>query len=264
MRNPVFFVFFLFFGSLAAADVAMTYPLESTVKNGGFFDAGFVAPGQTFDLVFSDNSGYDFEWDSFSLSTLPIGWQLVSTQRTDTSLVARVKVPASARSSLYTIVASFSSALQPGASESANVRVIVKKNLLDASIVRRSSDERFFVGGKAIYTLTLSNSSIAPETIRVSSNLPGNWFSGKSIVIKPGSVQGLELEVVPNASGKVPFTFQVVAGEDNLIIQTFSSELNVRPTLRGKFGSAMSGFPFFTISLLPFQLFDSFFSLVLP
>jgi hypothetical protein len=45
-------------------------------------------------------------------------------------------------------------------------------------------------------------------------------------------------------------------------VKSFSSELKVQPTLKGKLSSMFSGFPIFTFTLLPFQLFDSYISLL--
>ena len=145
-----------------------------------------------------------------------------------------------------------------------DVRVIVKNGLLDVSFARKSTDEFAQLGGKVIYNVKLTNSSIAPFGTKITSNLPSNWFSEKPLLLKANTTQDLELAVTPLSSGKFDFAFQAFESENNIIVQSYSSELNVRPTLKGKFGSAFSGFPFFTFTLLPFQLFDSFFSFVLP
>ncbi|HLC79975.1 MAG TPA: hypothetical protein VJG83_06175 [archaeon] len=256
----------LFFSSICLADITMTYPQEITMQNGASITAGQLSGGQTFDLIFSDNSGYEFEWDTIDIAapSIPAGWEVVAKERTDTSLVLRIKVPSGAQSNIYSLKVLFSNSQNSGIVESATIKVAVKKNLLDVSFVRKSRDEFYYVGAKVIYNVTISNSSIAPATVSVSSSLPSNWFSSRGAVLKPNSVEDIELVVSPQTSGVQPFTFRAFSQEENVIVQSFSSELNVRPTLKGKFAAPLSGFPFFTFSLLPFQLFDSFFSLVLP
>ncbi|HIH09316.1 MAG TPA: hypothetical protein HA254_01460 [Candidatus Diapherotrites archaeon] len=248
--------------SVAFADVSMTYPFRQDVQSGTSVAAGSVEPGQAFDLTFSDNSNYGFEWDKIVVSraALPAGWEVVSTQVTDTSLVAAIKVPAWAQSNIYVVNLGFSNKDNPEKTDSVDVKITVKRSLVDASFARKSNDAFFYTGGKALYHVSVSNSSIAPQTVRVSSTLPDAWFSDRSITIKPGSVGELDLEVTPQASGVIPFSFRVYEGSDNLIIDSFSSELNVKPTMKGKLSSSLSGFPFFTFSLLPFQLFNSFLS----
>ncbi len=250
--------------SFALADISMTYPKELTLKSGGAIDAGFVSPGQIFDIVFSDNSGYGFEWDSISVppSLLPDGWEVASTQRTDTSLLARVRAPANASSGQYSLSVGLSNSSQNSGEEMVSVSVIVKRNLLDVSFARKSADAFYFVGGKVIYSATVSNSSIAPDTLRFTSTLPATWFAEKSLSIKPGTIAEAELVVSPQTSGIIPFSLQAFAS-DQVIVGSYSSELNVKPTLKGKLGAPLSGFPFYNFSLLPFELINSLFSALL-
>ncbi len=265
-KNLFFFACVLAVSCIASADISMTYPIESTMANGSSIQAGFVAPGQSFDLVFSNDSGRGTKWDSISVNeqSLSAGWKVVSTQKTDPSLLATIKVPANARPNIYPIKVTLSDSSNPGSSEQIEARVVVRENLVDVSFARKSTGGFQFAGGKVIYASKLTNSSISPIKVRIASNLPSTWFSEETLELKPGTSQDLELVVRPLSSGHFAFAFHAFAGENNLIVKTYSSNLSVRPTLKGKFGSALSGFPFFTFSLLPFQLFDSFFSLVLP
>ncbi len=276
MNRALFFFFAVLLAVAVHADVTMTYPAEATIKDGSSVLAGFVSPGQVFDLVFSDNYGSNgLEWSAIEVpsSSLPAGWSLVSTGKTEASLSARLKVPVFALPGNYSLKVFFYNA-DSGLSGSIDVRIVVKKNLLEVSFARVNAQRECVstrclsgsvdLGEKVLYKVKITNSSIAPETVRVSSTLPPTWFSGKEIMVKQASVIEEELVVVPQASGRNRFSFTASAWEANLIVGSFGSELNVKPTLKGKFGSAFSGFPFFTFSLLPFQLFDSFFALVLP
>ncbi len=264
-------IFLLAMASFSAASVTMTYPLKAFLEDGSSIDAGFASPGQTFDIVFSDDSGADSDWDAIEISTgqagkpsIPAGWKLVSTQHTDTSLVASISVPPDAQPNIYILRASLSRSAEPILAETVQVRVVVKRGLIDVAFAKKSLEDFQYVGGKAIYSAKITNSSIAPARVTIMSTLPNNWSSTQSVEVKPSSSQDLELSVLPLSSGRQQFSFRAFTGEDSLVVQSYSSELNVRPTLRGKLVAPFSGFPFFTFALLPFQLFNSFIGLALP
>ncbi|MBI4210497.1 MAG: hypothetical protein HY544_03265 [Candidatus Diapherotrites archaeon] len=249
-------VFIVMLSSAGFGVVSMSYPSHVQVAGGSGIEAGFVSPGQSFPVAFSDNAGNGQTWDSLSISGLPSGWQLVSNEKTDASLSATIKVPDFEKHGRY----SFKAALAGGAgvSEQVGVSIEVKRNLIEVSFVKKSADEFYLVGGKIIYTATISNSSIAPASVRLSSTLPGNWYREKSVTVGPQSTQDINLVVTPQTSGRKEFFFQGFAGQKGDIVKTFSSEVDVKPTFRGELGSPNSGFPFFTFSMLPFQLFNSF------
>ena len=72
-------VLLVFLASFALGSVEFIHPGNASVQGGSSFDAGFVSPGQTFELVFSDNSGSNFEWDSLKAneSSFPKNWIIV-------------------------------------------------------------------------------------------------------------------------------------------------------------------------------------------
>ena len=249
----------------ASADVSMIFPVEASLHDGDSVQAGFVGPGQEFDLIFSDNSGFGFEWDElvFEDGSLPSGWTLVSSARTEASLVSRIRVPGAAQPNFYVIRASFANNGSPNVREHVSVRVTVKSNLTDVSFSRVTPGDFSVVGQKVFYRAIVSNSSIASDKLEFSSTLPSSWFQGEGAEFRPNSVNEVELVISPQTYGRRSFSFQA-SNEAGQVVKSFSSELNVRPTLKGKFSSVLSGFPFFTFSLLPFQLFDSFLGFVLP
>jgi len=252
--------------SLAFAGISMTYPLHESFEDGAVVQAGFISPGQTFDVVFSNDSGYGYKWDSLEVlpSGLPAGWRVESIQRTDPSLVAKISVPRGTGQGIYDVVFRLSASSQPGASESVQARIVARNNLLVVSFSRNSDGEFVPVGGTEVYSVKLTNPSIASMSVRVGSGLPSNWFAGKYAELKPGTSIDLDLNVTPLSSGRFPFSFYAFSVEEDVVVQSYSSELRAQPTLKGKLGSPLSGFPFFTFTLLPFQLFGSFFSLLLP
>ena len=266
IKQILLFLLILGFSQLVLADVQILSPVESTLDNGASIQAGFVSPNQTFELIFSDNSGFGFEWDRLNVSqeSLPDGWELVGTEATDTSLIAKIKIPKNAQPNFYVLNLAFSNTKQPIIKESVNVQVVVKQNLLDVSFARQSEESFSIVGGQVLYKAVISNSSIVPHELTIVSTLPPNWFIEKTVTVKPNSVLEENLIVVPQVYGKRNFSFQADSANEGAVIKTFSSELNVRPTLKGKFASTFIGFPFFTFSLLPFQLLQSFISLIIP
>ncbi|MFH1391344.1 MAG: hypothetical protein ABIH20_03480 [Candidatus Diapherotrites archaeon] len=255
----------LLLASLAFAEVNVLYPVEATLQNGNTIQAGSVGPNQVFELIFSDNSGHGFEWDTVTVNeaSLPAGWTIVSQNNTDTSLIVNIGVPKNAQPNFYVIELSLSNSNNPAVKDSVSVSVVVKQNLLDVSFIRPSIENVSVVGESVFYKGVVSNSSIAPQKIVFSSDVPSNWFESIVFEADPNSMEEIELELNPKSYGKHYFSFQVL-DEESTIIKSYSSELNVHPTLKGKFSSAFSGFPFFTFSLVPFQLLASFISLILP
>ncbi len=262
MKRGIIFAFLLLLSASALADVTMVYPAKETVKVGSSVQMGDVSRGETFDLAFSDNSGHGFPWAALSIGkpSLPPGWELVSVAVNDTSLVAKIRVPQSARPGSYVLSATLSNP-EAGSSESVGALVTVKEGTLDVSFVRATSNIAS-VGDKVEYKAVVSNNSIAPETVRLSSNLPSNWFKEKTVELKPNTSQEVNLVVSPLASGNHNFSFSAYSVQKGTVVKSFSSELKVRPTLKGKLASMFSGFPFFTFTLLPFQLLDSYLSLL--
>ena len=266
LKKPFFTLFLLFSAGFAAAGIEMVYPLNSSIQGGSSVQAGSVSPGQQFELGFSDNSGYGFEWDSVKAdsSSLPSGWAVVSSEATDSSLSVKFRVPENAVRNYYNIKLAFSNSGKPNVEEFFTAVIVVKENLLDVSFAKKSPSVFSVVGESVPYRAVLSNSSIAPHVVRVSSTLPQNWFAERAFEVGPNSVIEAELSVNPKSYGQRPFSFTAASLQENAVVETFSSELNVRPTLKGKFGAPFSGFPFYTFTLLPFQLADSLIALAFP
>ncbi len=266
MKEFLIFVFIVLFSAQTFAEINIIYPIEASLVNGASIQIGEVSPAQTFEIFFSDNSGRAFEWDTIEVdsSTMPLGWAVISTEKTKSSLSAKIKIPKSAKLNFYNIKFIFSNSQQPSVVESVTIRVTLKENLLDVSFVKKPGQNFSVVGEPVIYTAIISNSSIASHSINFTSDLSPNWFDKEKVIAKPNSSEEIILEVVPNAYGKKSFTFVVNSAEKNSVLTTFSSELNVRPTLKGKFASSLSGFPFFSFALIPFEMLNSIISLVIP
>jgi hypothetical protein len=147
----------------------------------------------------------------------------------------------------------------PFSQESFSVYVTVKKNLLAASMEELKQDS--LVGGKADFRLVLNNESIAMQKVLVSSSLPEYWFSPIELELQPHQTLDVNLSVFPQSYGVRQFSFTVSSGL-NSFNKSFPAELNVFSTIRGKFSSALFGFPFFTVSMLPQFLINAFLALI--
>jgi hypothetical protein len=263
MLKNVFFVGFLLlvFSAFSVAEVTMLFPENVSLKPGDSVLVGFVSPGQTFDLVFSDNSGFDFEWDSASVdkASLPQNWEFVSSQSTDTSVSVTLKVPVNAAENIYVVPVRLSSSSKPNY-EVVNVKVGVKQGLISVSFSRVSPGRQYKLGEPVEYSVQVVNSSIANDSVLIEANLPSNWFAAKKIVVKSRGSSSASLFVVPQSYGKRDFYLTGSVLSSGVVVQSFSSEIEVAPTLKGKFSAPLSGFPFFTFALSPFQLFDSLIS----
>lgn len=258
MKKIVLFAFLIIFSSFAFASVEMTFPEKAVLEDSGSVQAGTVSPGQSFDLVFSDNSGGEFEWDSIELvrSSLPANWVVLPAQKTDSSIALTITVPLNEQENTRVLKVRLSNSNQ-GVSEQIGVVVSVKKSLVNVSFARVSQDTPYSIGDKIKYTVTASNSSIARDSVLIGANLPSTWFVARRINLKPKDSAIIEIVVVPQSYGKRTFSFSGFLSSKNAYISSFATEVEIIPTLKGKFSATSSGFPFFTFSLLPFQLIDS-------
>lgn len=258
MRIFVLFGFLALFCGFAFAGIEMTFPEKSSLEDQGSVEAGSVSPGQSFDIVFSDNSGRGFEWDSIEVlkTSLPQGWSVSRPQITDSSLALTLWVPVNSQEQTNVLRVRLSNSSNI-VSEVIGVVVSVKKNLVNFSFSRVSPDKQYSIGDKIKYGVSVSNSSIGSDSAVISANLPSNWFSPKRIDLKPKESVFADLEVIPQNYGKRAFVFSGLLTSRNAYVGSFESEVEVAPTLKGKFSAPSSGFPFFTFSLLPFQLIDS-------
>jgi hypothetical protein len=242
----------------ASATVFLVEPLEKSLESNGLADLGEIAPGETLKLVVQRKSGLGFEWDSLAVENLPPGWSAGSVL-TDKALVALVSLPRDALESIQVVSFTARSGSQPFSQERFSVRLTVKRSLLGASMEKLV--QRAVVGGKAEFRLLLNNSSIAEQRVVVSSTLPEYWFEPIEIGVEPMQTIDINLAVYPRNYGKREFSF-TVSSKLNSFKQSFPAELNVFSSLRGVFSSALFGFPFFSISLLPHLIVNAFLALL--
>lgn len=250
----------IFMCASAFAGVNVVYPVKETVQDNGSVNIGSISSGETFGLAFSTSSGEGFSWTSASIdqTSLPFGWSVSPTSLNDAAITLKISVPQWTGNGSYPIIAVLKG--PSGESSSITMNLSVKENL-DVSFARETQNETV-VGKKVVYRAVITNTSIAPETVKISSTLPSNWFREKTIEVKPNSSEQAVIEVEPLASGNRDFSFNAFSVQRGVFVKGFSSEMKVRPSLKGTLSSMFSGFPLFTFSLLPFQLVDSYLSLL--
>jgi len=246
--------------SQACADVFLLEPTETVLAAGEETDLGSVAAGETFKLVIQKKTGFGSEWNSLDADpqTIPSGW-IAQSGLTDKTLFVLVTLTEEAEESVQRITFSVGDGSGPFSSESISAYVTVKENLLDASIDRLKQDA--MVSEESKFRLLLNNESIAKHSVKITSDLPEYWF--KPLIIEVAPLQTLEVDllVYPQRYGARQFSF-TVSSELNSFEKSFDAGLNVFSTLRGKFSSPVSGFPFFTPSLLPYFLVNAFIALL--
>jgi hypothetical protein len=250
---------FLALFSQGYADVFLLEPIETVLEAGGETDLGNVAAGETFKFVIQKKTGLGSEWNSLQvdLQTIPTDW-IAEPGSTDKTLFVLVTLPEAAEESVQRITFSVVDGSGPFSSENILAYVTVKENLLDVSIDRLKQDA--MVSEESKFRLLLNNESIAKHSVKISSDLPEYWF--KPIVVEVAPLQTLEVDllVYPKRYGARQFSF-TVSSELNSFEKSFDAGLNVFSTLRGKLASPVSGFPFFTPSLLPHFLINAFIAL---
>jgi hypothetical protein len=242
------------------ADVFLLEPTETILEDGEETDLGNVAAGETFKFVIQKKTGLGSEWNSLNVDsqTIPTDW-IAESGSTDKTLFVFVTLPAAAAESVQRITFSVGDGTGPFSSQSISAYVTVKENLLDASIDRLKQDA--MVSEESEFKLLINNESIAKHSVRISSDLPEYWF--KPFVVDVAPLQTLEVDLLvhPKRYGARQFSF-TVSSELNSFEKSFDAGLNVFSTLRGKFSSPVSGFPFFTPSLLPHFLVNAFIALL--
>ena len=114
------------------------------------------------------------------------------------------------------------------------------------------------------YEITLINNSLAGHTVQVSSDLPLLWFEGQEITLKPKESKTLTLTVTPRVYGFRAFTFYLHSQENGRLLNLSPARIDAKPVLKEKYATGLYGFPFFTLSLVPYYLMEGLASLFLP
>lgn len=253
------------FASLQAAhaEISLVEPVVVTLQNDAVFALGKMQPAETLELVISKRTGVSgVEWTGISAQNLPAGWAVGSIEETAPTLILKLKTSKQLDPNTYNLRIELSSDAAHIAPERVDLRIQVKRGLIDLAIGELS--QQATVNQAVNYTLTANNKSIASHTMRISSGLSAAWFIPRSIELKPMQTLTEELTVMPLGDGIRAFSFYADSELHGERIAEFAATLDVKPTLASKYSAGLYGFPFFTFALAPFQALVSLLGLVLP
>lgn len=249
MFNKFFFVcFLLILFTSAVFSLEIVFPVSAEVSENSTIELGKISPGQQVELIISDERFNAVEvTGSFS------SWSEDSVfYEKNTGIKINVPFDASLGAKNISFRAFNSSS---GLSESFNVLVNVQKDLWSVNISSLSQTAE--VNSPVDYQLTFSNESIGKQEISVSSNLPSYWMKEKTFVVEPKSVLKGSIKVNPRHYGAREFNF-VLKSFFSDETKKFQSKLMVESSLLSKYSAPLYGFPFFTPTLFPYYLIESF------
>ena len=253
-------LFLILLCSMGSAAIFLIEPAEMQLNHNDSVEFGEIGVGETVQIIVQRKTDLEFQWDEIAVgqSSLPQNWKAI-TSTTDKTVVASLTVPQNASESVQRIEFSLKTNSHPFSNQSFIGFLNVKKNLLSVSIddLKQSA----FVGEPASFKLLLNNQSIAKQSIVVKSSLPSYWFEPVEIELEPLQTTDVNLLIFPASYGKKNFSF-TVSSELNDFEKSFPADITVFSTLKGKFASAIFGFPFFTVSLLPQLIINAFLALV--
>ena len=250
----------LLLSTVALADITIVNPIEETFSDQEVLKLGTAAQGETFEIIVSNDTGMgdSIRWDSLAIGeeTLPDGWVAFSTNQGERRVGVTIGVPDDAPPNVYqlTLVATNT---KLNISHTVYARVEVKENLMNAAISNTGLNENPLVEEKVSYSISLTNNSIAPHKVVVSADLPDSWYAAKELTVPPKKTITETLDITPRSFGRKDFSFSVSSALTEREIVRFNSVLLVRPTLEGKLNQTIYGFPFFTVSMLPFYYFNT-------
>jgi hypothetical protein len=237
----------------AYAEVLLVEPAVATLQDGSIFALGAMQPGDVVELVVSKRTGIPgVDWDLVSVQ-LPKDWAVASQEETEATIITRLKTSKLIEENIYNLrigLSSNSAGIQP---ESADLRIQIKKGLVDVSINELS--RQAVVGEPLDYNVTVNNRSIAQQKLRLSSELSPTWLMPFDVIVPPKQKITKQFTVMPRVDGVRSFRFFVDSEQQR--VAEFYSVLDVRPTVDSKYTASLYGFPFFTFALAPFQALAS-------
>lgn len=253
LKKMLLLFLFLLFSTTVFAVVNIISPIEKTVYEGDSVKIGAIQPGESFELVIS-RKAENTKWTDISVNEalLSSNWT-IEKKVFDQTFSLFFSIPSDSHQFSQNIHLTVSDGK---VSENFVVLVVVKKGLVFAGIADLKKET--IVNSPVTFKLNIINNSIASHTVNVKSSLPFYWFTGAKITLKPKSSIEKEFVVYPRVYGLRHFNIFIDSEVNGEKIADFDVELNVLPTLSGKFSTTLTGFPLFAPSLFPFYLFDAF------
>jgi hypothetical protein len=245
----------LLFSVNCFADALILVPIEAHLNANDSLELGKAMPGQELKLIVSDTSFREdgLLWEKAEIN-LPNDWELIYFNKDDKSLELLIKIPESISSNIYNLKLILSSPSKSIESEEFFLKIIISND----SLISVSSPKLFVegkTGKKANYSLLISNNSICSQKIFLSSTLPVTWFEPASIEVPHNSVKEILVTVIPQQTMKKDFSFKLI--NEKKTFASINAVIDSKPSFEGKFYSFIAGFPIYSISLIPFNLFNS-------
>ncbi|MBI5553912.1 MAG: hypothetical protein HY917_04190 [Candidatus Diapherotrites archaeon] len=257
LKAVSFLFLLLFWAGSAMASVVVVYPLpsEAVLSDGDSLALGSVMPGQTIHLIVSDSSlrPDGLKWTGAAVSSLPAGWQDLGFKREDKTLELDVGVPADTLPGVYVFSVEVRAPRESVDAERVSLKVIVRDNLISLSSPKLSA--RAEVGQPVLYSLLVSNESVASVSVNVRATLPATWVPAQPVVLKPNAVTEVLMPVNVRSPGRKSFGF-FVDGVDGRKFAQVPVTLEALPSLKGKYEAFLSGYAFYPLSLLPFSFLN--------
>ncbi|MBU0636121.1 hypothetical protein KKE06_03785 [Candidatus Micrarchaeota archaeon] len=243
------------------AVVFLVSPVSTALEANASFSLGEAMPGETIELVFSNEDGKGGYWNQVTIveGSLPGNWIVSQPELFAESLVLSISIPKEETEKLQNMRFRLSNTQNPLTVQEISLKVVLKNDLIKTSF--SSVQEFVSLGETASYQLVVLNNSIAAHTIVIRSSLPSFWFEPQTIVVpaKQNFTVPIEavLKVSPKSYGLKSFSFLVDSGLNEKRLDAFQIELLVKPTLKGKFGAGLFGFSFFSPNLSVFYFFNA-------
>jgi len=255
MFNKFFLVFFSFILLISFTfSLKVVSPVSAEVFDNASVELGKISPGQNFELIV-----FDEKFNSIEVSGPFSEWS-EEPNFYEKNIGIKFNVPFDASLGTKNISLKVFNSANPEIFDSFSVLINVQNDLWSVNISDLIQETK--TNSETNYSLVFSNESIGEQKIIVSSFLPVSWMKEKSFVVKPKSTLKKVISVYPKHYGQREFDF-IFRSEYSEEIKKFHSRLLVESSLPAKFSSVLDGFPFFTPTLFPYYLIESFFGFFL-
>jgi len=248
--------------SMVNAGISLIKPFEQTLASGDQLELGKIAVGETLELIVSTDSGTEIEWNAMEINKalLPKNWTVKESIFYGETVGIKLVIPGNAIEELQNINVKVFNKEKPEFFEEFSTIIFVKSNLLSVQI--NNLKQETIVDSPVEYRVFLLNDSIVEHKVLVSSTLPSYWFKEKEIELKPKELKEVIVTVDPKTYGIKKFNFVIVSKLNASEIKSAQAELIVNPTLESKYSNSFYGLPFFSPTLFPYYLINSFISLI--
>ena len=262
MRQTALLLVLLLLPATALASITLVTEMDSqVVAAGDIVELGEASPGETLYLTVSSEHGQPNvggEWTKLYIdqATLPEDWNASGSQEAKKTLTAQVIIPAEAELDAFKLRAVVEDEEGRLPEQDFYFWLFIKKNLIVSSI--NNPDKKIPVNQPVDYELKLINNSMAGHKLKITSSLAPLWFEGEEVELKPKESKTLALTVTPRVYGYREFTFYLTSEENGTLLNLIPARIDAQPVLTEKYATGLYGFPFFSLSLLPFYLVEGF------